>query len=242
VKLTLLLLSLLTAVGAYAQAPTFHDEFTDTLDLSKWQVATGKAPGYNGTYRAENVEFVDGVLRLKLEQSFGSSFDAEIMSNEVFGYGTYTFVMRMSSTADRPNASGEAVKGSVSAGWNYFKNSETEIDVEFRGDIPDEIRCTNWVNHTPSNWKSMKKTTTVVKSSPATAFHTYTFVWTPGKIIWYMGGQKIAESTTNVPSRPAQIRINHWGTNSTGFGGMATPGVTRYMYVKSVSFTPWVPR
>ena len=32
--------------------------------------------------------------------------------------------------------------------------------------------------------------------------------------------------------------INHWGTNSDGWGGPATPGVSRYFYVDSVSYTP----
>ena len=34
----------------------------------------------------------------------------------------------------------------------------------------------------------------------------------------------------------AQIRPR--GTNSTKWGGLASPGITRYFYVKSVTFTP----
>jgi beta-glucanase (GH16 family) len=232
----------LLAVFAYAkpkQYPAFSDEFTGALDPAKWDVAVGNAPGFKGTYHAENVDFVDGVLRLKLTQSKKGSEGGEIMSKDLFGYGTYTFVMRMSSTASGPTAAGAAVRGSVSAGWNYLKNSETEIDVEFRGDIPNEIRCTNWINFNPNNRKSMKKTTTIVKARPADAFHTYSFLWTPGEIVWYMDGEKIAVNRMNVPSRPAQIRINHWGTDNPNFGGSATFDVTRYMYVKSVNFTPW---
>jgi hypothetical protein len=26
--------------------------------------------------------------------------------------------------------------------------------------------------------------------------------------------------------------INHWGTNNTGWGGLATPNITRYMFVE----------
>jgi len=40
-------------------------------------------------------------------------------------------------------------------------------------------------------------------------------------------------------AHPATIRINHWGTHNVGWGGLATPNVNRYMFVKSVSFTPW---
>jgi hypothetical protein len=41
-----------------------------------------------------------------------------------------------------------------------------------------------------------------------------------------------------VPQTPAFAMINHWGTNSTGWGGLATPNITRYMFVRSFSFVP----
>lgn len=243
-----------TAAVVYAQkntpsatAPTFTDDFKGgQLDLNKWDIATSPMPNQRpdnyGVYKAEMVDLSGGLLKLGLTQSRQNgkvvSQGGEIKSKQVFGYGTYTFVMRMSSTSDTPDGPGSAASGSVSAGWNFLPGSETEIDIEFRGDIPGEIRCTNWVNFKPTSLKTVKKTTTLAPARPAEAFHTYTFVWTPGKVIWYMGGQKIAENTTNVPSKPAQIRFNHWGTDSTGFGGLATPGVSRFFYVKSVQFTP----
>jgi hypothetical protein len=32
--------------------------------------------------------------------------------------------------------------------------------------------------------------------------------------------------------------VNHWGTNSTGWGGSATVGVERYVYISNFVYTP----
>lgn len=241
---------LVYAMALPAQTPIFQDDFSNgKLDTSKWVVVekegiAGSLPGKNwGAYRAEYVQVFPGVVRFAMTQELQPSgkvisLGSEIESVDAYGYGTYTFVMRMSSTADQPDASGQAVSGSVSAGWNYLPGSETEIDIEFRGDIPDTIRCTNFVNRRPENIRFAEKTTTVVSADPAGGFHTYSFVWSPGSIVWYMDGARIAENRSNVPSKPARIRVNHWGSNSAGFGGLATPGVARYVYLKSVTFQP----
>ena len=55
---------------------------------------------------------------------------------------------------------------------------------------------------------------------------------------FYIDGTQSAVSTTNIPSAPAAIDINLWGTNSTSFGGDQTLDVARYMYVNGVTYTP----
>ena len=69
-------------------------------------------------------------------------------------------------------------------------------------------------------------------------FHHYKFVWVPGKIDYYIDGVLVSTHTSNLPSAPAYIMMNHWGTNSTGWGGLATVGVERYLYVSSFNYTP----
>ena len=55
----------------------------------------------------------------------------------------------------------------------------------------------------------------------------------------YIDGKLVSTHTSNIPSAPAYIMINHWGTNSTGWGGQATIGVQRYLYVSSFTYTPY---
>ena len=40
-----------------------------------------------------------------------------------------------------------------------------------------------------------------------------------------------------VPSTPAPFLFNMWGTNDSSWGGTASPGPTRYMYISNFSYT-----
>jgi beta-glucanase (GH16 family) len=71
-----------------------------------------------------------------------------------------------------------------------------------------------------------------------TDFHKYAFIWSPGKIEFYRDDILVATHTKVVPSEPAPFLFNHWGTNNVNWGGLATPGVERSMWVKSFKFTP----
>jgi beta-glucanase (GH16 family) len=82
-----------------------------------------------------------------------------------------------------------------------------------------------------------QSTSTAVPGADST-FHEYKFVWSPAKIAFYVDGKLVSTHTEHIPSAPAAILINLWGTNSTSFGGVATDGATSYLYVSSVSYTP----
>jgi beta-glucanase (GH16 family) len=223
--------------------------------LDRWTVVTGQAPGYIpsthvGYYESGNVALVHpGLLRLTLTQEAGpvdgttgiNSFGALIRSNQVCGYGTYSWTMKMSSDALCPDLSctGSAYSGSVSAGFLYVNNSQTEIDFEFQGQDAAAIYLVNWLNPRPSSDPTGRnETLTRQPFTPINDQHTYSFVWTKGKIAYYIDGKFVVNHTTNVPSAPAYFMINHWGTDSLNWGGMATTGVTRYMYVTQASYTP----
>ena len=137
--------------------------------------------------------------------------------------------MRMSSTSPTAEGSGSVVSGSDSAGFIYINNSQTELDIEFCGNTPGIINCTNW------STLNAHQTTSPSVANLAAGFHTYQLIWTPGQVQWTIDGVVVATHTSDVPSTPAYIMINFWGTNSANWGGLATPGVTRYMYVSSVS-------
>jgi endo-1,3-1,4-beta-glycanase ExoK len=232
----------LLAAWAQAQTLTFSDDFSSGKLGSKWIASrwsgAGNIPGKNkAIYDPNALDFSQGMLRIKLVQKGKKgtvhSTGGEIISKHVFGYGTYTFVMRMSSTAARYDEKGDIVDGSISAGWNYLTDSKTEIDFEFRSDKPDRLLMTHYVDGTRPVRQSKFKA-----DGLADGFHKYVFVWAPGRITWYLDDEEVATHTQDVPTTPAHIMLSHWGTNDDGFGGKATVGVPRYMYVKSVSFTP----
>ncbi len=223
-------------------AGSFSDTFnTGALDPSKWLASNGFAPGSisgvnYGSFVPSNVDLSKGMLCLKVQQQQGSSgilsVGGEIQSLTTYGYGTYDWVMRASSTSSTPTGPGAVVSGQISAGFSFVNNSQTEIDFEIEGQNPDTVWMTNWISTTQKQYSS------VFLASPDANFHHYKFIWAPGQIDYYIDGKLVSTHTSNVPSTPAYVMINHWGTNSTGWGGPATLGVERYLYVSSFTYTP----
>ena len=188
------------------------------------------------------------------------SWGALIFTQEKYGYGTYEWKMRMSSTAlpTDPYGPGSPKSGSVSAGFIYYvNNSETEIDFEYSGHVllPQDtdpsndarVYMGNWYNQDTSTDPASTESTfsTVTVDGANTGFHEYKFIWEEGKITFFIydeSGTTLiyqTEHTTNVPSAPAHFMINHWGTNNpNGFGGGANIVDDRYFYVDWVKFTP----
>lgn len=223
-------------------AQSFSDEFNSgKLDAAEWNISNGRAP-QNGHFDPANVSLSQGLLQLRVIQSQGpdgvTSSGGEIQSKRVFGYGTYEFTMRMGSTSSTPDGPGKPVSGSVSAGFNFVNNSQTEIDIEFTGNDPGNVHETTWINPDPVKAPTIKESSAFGMAGLADGFHTYGFVWYPGHVEWYLDGKLVAVHKKNVPTTPAHIILNHWGTNSDSWGGKATAG-SRYMYVKKVRFTPW---
>lgn len=225
--------------------PTFVDGFdSGKIDPSKWIISTWSAPGSNathkGTFLAKNATIVNGVLCLTLNQSavsYGiSSKGAEIATVQKFGYGTYEYSVRASSTAATSDVVGTPVSGSITGCFNYLTASATEIDIEVEGNERNRTtQLTSWIDETKPNEHT---DVSPAGALPHEAFFDYKFVWTPGKIQFYRNNVLIGTHTKVVPTQPAPFLFNHWGTNNTNWGGIATPNITRYMWVKNFRFTP----
>lgn len=111
---------------------------------------------------------------------------------------------------------------------------DTEIDSpEIEGDKPSQLSWTTWTDD-----KTREYTASQAPFAPEAGFHFYTAVWSPQGISFWVDGVYQITHTHRIPHNPAYIMLNHWGTNSQGWGGPASPGVDRYMFVKSVSYTP----
>jgi endo-1,3-1,4-beta-glycanase ExoK len=217
---------------------SWSDSFdTGVLDGNRWTIATWGAPR-GGYFSSGNVDLSQGMLCLKLEQyrlSDGSvvSYGGQIETNATYGYGTYQWTMRAGSTAATPFAIGMAVSGGVSAGFNWINDSQTEIDIEFAGDLPNFVDLTSWTSVSSNTDTNLR-----VPFDASQAFHTYKFVWQPERIDYFIDGVLIATHTTNVSSTPAAIMMNHWGIDNPTWGGTVTIGVTRYFYVSNFTFIP----
>jgi beta-glucanase (GH16 family) len=224
------------------------------IDAKRWVIASGRAPGYIpgqhvGSYQPDHVSVRGGFLTMLLTQEIGAvdanpagvvSRGALIYTKSKYGYGTYEWAMRMSSTADSAQGQGSPTSGSVSAGFIYANNSQTEIDFEFSGLSLDSLWFVNWLNPDPSTdpTEADEFYTELYPFDSTSGFHTYKFVWEPGSIAYYIDDVLQAVHIDHVPSAPAYFMINHWGTDNGSWGGVATIDVPRYFYVDWVSYTP----
>ncbi len=249
ISLFLLCWSCLTlAINTQAQV-TFKDDFNSgKLDTTKWTVATYKSPdsahGINrGTYVPSAIDFKQGVLRITVQQhataSGVESLGGAIISRERFGFGTYDFEMRMSSLSPTPHGDGTTSTGAVSSGFIYYNKSESEIDLEFLGN-ENAMWVSTWHNPDPNLEPTPLQRTTDKLADPglATGFRHYSLVWTFATVDVYIDGTRVAHQTEHVPQTPAHIILQHRGTNSNKWGGVAALGVERYFFVRSVKFTP----
>ncbi len=245
--LVLVLPTLLLSV-ALGQA-TFTEDFSGgKLDTSKWKVATYKSPdskpGINaGMYVASTLDFSQGMLRIGVQQRQGAeaveSQGGAIISKERFGYGTYEFEMRMSSTSATPDGNGKAVTGAISSGFLYYDKSETEIDLEFLGN-ENAMWVSTWQNPNPTVDPTSrdKISTKLPNRNLSTGFRSYKLVWSPEAVDVYIDSTRVAHQTEHIPHTPASIVLQHRGTNSDKWGGIASLGVDRSFFVRRVSFTP----
>jgi hypothetical protein len=231
-----LLSSLIYPAPAKAQTPTFSDTFSQgKLDTSKWTVMDYASPGRYGQYTADTLDFSQGMLRIKVQKTNGGG----IYSKELFGYGTFTFVMRMSTTSATPDGAGKTLSGAVSSGFIYLTKSETEVDLEFLGN-ENAIHITTWHNAQAAfrEPQASDRTTNSVKNKfLGTQFREYRLVWTPKMVQVYIDGVLVTSHRSSVPSAPAHIILQHRAVDTNTWGGTATKD-DKYFFVKSVTYTP----
>src|ERR1035437_6885357 len=219
--------SMFAAVGVYSQTDT------QPVTIQKWNYvwevsdyAFEKTDNNVRTFIPTNVKGSPTDVVFTLNQTktdYGvASSGAEIVSQDFFGFGTFEF------TADMPMG----VSGTVSAGFLYLTNSETEIDVEQQGNAPETFDFTNWTS------KSSKDRPTSNAPGFAAGPHKFVIVWNPKKVEWSIDGRVVATHITNIPQKKAHFAFNCWGTNSPNWGGTATVNHQRQMTVSSFQFTP----
>jgi beta-glucanase (GH16 family) len=236
------------------------EQFNDSIDgiiARGWRIEHTATPesqfGVPGvglaskTFDSANVTVLpaEGVLRLKLSIAADSagglhSSGGLVYTAGKYGYGTYEWCARMSSTATTPGGSGVPVPGGVSANFTYVNDSETEIDFEFAHASDSSGRFGPWLYMV--NWRNLTPTHTALWNLDPpgpyhTGFMTYRFVWTRNYIDYYVNGNLLRTHVQNIPRSSAHIMANHWGTNSSSFGGPASVG-DRYFYLDWFRYTP----
>ncbi len=218
---------------------SFTDEF-ETYNTELWHKADGWTNGdpFACGWRENHAILSGGTLTLRLDDNdcpgecSGQSYaSGEYRSNNFYQYGTYNVVMKAAASS-----------GVVSSFFIYTGpsdgNPHDEIDIEILGKDPSKLQTNYFTNGTGGH-----ETVINLGFDASAAFHTYTIIWMPDAIEWYVDGiLKHTEDGSRgaLPETPGRIMMNLWpGTSHVddwlGAFVYATPLRTQY---DSVSFTP----
>jgi hypothetical protein len=249
------------SLAVHLGMPTYQESFSSgavsgnvliTGDSNRWDISSYSSANYAGcgsatSFQAANVRLSGGMLQEVLTQPTSTTANsAEITSETLFGYGTFEFYARFGSTSSTPLGAGTSVSGGVSSPFLINNSGQqgpgyTEIDVPEIEGLPARAANINYAvyrdtGHTvPSGGNFTSGFVRLPGGAlPHTGFHYYGMIWSAGVVDIYLDGIYQGSDTSGVPVNPAVIDINHYGCNSTGWGGLATPGSTRYFYVASV--------
>ncbi len=213
----------------------WSETFAGSLS-SRWAVSN--YTGINNTiFDPANVDLSQGALTLRMQQdrsvdgSQAVARGAEVYSVDKFSFGTYTWVLRASSTASSPGAAGSPGNGQTSGAFVW--SPTTEIDFEQEGGTPTVMHCVMFKDGKNNGVMDAQMGDTVWAN-----FHTYSFVWLPTSVTWFIDGQQVSQRTQDVPQDPASVIMNHWAIQHGVWGGSVQLGVPMFTHIRSFSFVP----
>lgn len=237
----------------------FYDDFTSGINSSTWGIAEYKWGGANGGVRHENV-FYDNINKRVTLRALGDHYKGNefynsnpeayttdgtrtggvLIKKDYTGPGRYEIRMRLAP-----------MTGVCNAFWTYNGNSLNEIDFELpgtsmRGGTPyfpyNKIICTTWISSAEDDEHRTTSHLDLPNYLNDNEFHNYTFDWYYSNnnkiVIWYLDGQEIFRSTTNVSRYKTRIWAGCWFPYNQYFVGMPDFD-TAYMDIDYVSYIPF---
>ncbi len=221
------------APGGAPEDAGFLDAF-DAFDPGRWYVSDGWSNGdwQACTWSQRMVTVEEGVLELTLaptEAGADTYLCAEIQTNEQLGHGTFEARIR-TDKASGVNAAFFTYIGPV------HERTHEEIDVEIL-----TRDTTSFDVNTYRDGEANHGTTVPLEVSADAEFQTYSFIWEPERLRWYVNGTLVHEATgTDLPRPPQKVYLSHWNSRTfvDWMGPFADPGRPLTMWVDWVAFTP----
>ncbi len=200
-----------TSAQAYAKNPacayqlSFNDEFNGTsLDATKWRT---QFPSGNGGeqqfYTPDALSIQNGMLSITAQKqsAHGFPYTSGIITTQQNFAQTYGF---FTMRAKLP-----AGQGFWPAFWMLPAQPDypTEVDVfEMLGNAPGTLYMSNhWHDDKLGHQKNI-----VSYDGPdySKDFHTFSILWTPRELIWYVDGVQRYQTTVGVPDMPMYLLMN----------------------------------
>ncbi|WP_145104341.1 glycoside hydrolase family 16 protein [Cereibacter sediminicola] len=202
------LLPLLVAAPAAADEPpaSFRETF-DEIDGQRWYISDGWTNGehQNCTWSSNAIRAEDGILRLLYlpdTSGEGQHRCGEVQTEQRFLHGTFEARMRTDHRKSGLNAAFFTYIGPV------HHQPHDEIDFEILTRNTASVDVNTYVSGEPKNRH-------VVPLDPPSdeGWHTFSFIWEPERLRWFVDGELVHEATETLPVAPQKIFFSHWSTD-----------------------------
>jgi len=216
--------------GARADG-AFFDGF-DGLDRDRWYVSDGWTNGDHQSclWQQDRVRVADGRLRLSLESLPGGDPPlacAEVQSNARFAYGTFEARMKV------PYAVGLNANMFTYIGPPQNKPHQ-EIDFEFIAPDGPSLQ-------TNVHFDGQDPRPELLEMDDDGAFRTYSMIWEPERIRWFIDGVQIREARGgSIPDEAQKLYLSLWSSDRlTGWmGDFEARNAPQVLEVDWVAYSP----
>lgn len=203
----------------------FADDFTQ-IDPARWLLRNDTFPGNLGLFRPANVNSATGggLSLTVIEEALGvrGLGAAAISTNDSFLFGRFEATLRATN-----------VSGIVTGFFLHRDSPRQEIDVEIRGNRPDQLLVNVFYNPGTEGAKfdyGYRGTPTVIDLGfdASKALHRFTIEWEPCEIRWFVDHKLVHRRAiwgpTPIPHLPMKLHINTWPSSSREFAGRLARG------------------
>lgn len=126
-----------------------------------------------------------------------------------------------------------------------YRNNTNEIDLEYLSAQTTPLNTTGPINLVLQSPLSASLGYNAAPTSgfilynlafnPSSGYHEYRFDWSPTRIDFFFDGVHAYTFTTNIPSAPGRLMLNHWSNGDAGWsqGPPTTDAVLTISYVKA---------
>ena len=232
---TAFLIALLSAPAIAQETPETGDSFHEIfrgISSKMWIVSDGWSNGahQNCTWSKQAVGLSYGQLQLRFLDD--PERDREYLCGEVqsvnrYGYGTFEARVRTGRGS-----------GLNAAFFTYIgpaqESPHDEIDFEILLRDTSSVSLNSYVSGEDHNGAEVQ-----IPGRTSEEFHTYSMIWEPRKIRWYVDGHLLHTAHGPVPSHPQKILFSLWGSDtlSEWMGNFVRPSAPVTMEVDWVAYT-----
>ncbi|MGB3554801.1 MAG: family 16 glycosylhydrolase [Jannaschia sp.] len=223
----------IASVCPAAAQEAFFDDF-DRLDRDVWYISDGWTNGPHQAcwWSSKALSLTDGNLVLKLRPTGNAQkpyLCGEVQTRERYLHGTYEARFR-TDRASGVNAAFFTYIGEV------HDKPHDEIDVEILTRDTGTATFNTFVSGEMHNGGS-----TPLPAPADEEYHTYSMIWEPTGIRWFVDGTLVHETTSDVlPVNAQKIYLSHWNTTTLTdwMGPFEDPGRDLEMFVDWIAWTP----